>query len=231
MKYVKIKDLCIAGYIYEAAAYRAVMHETWKRLIRNVPLSRSPQVLHRNIVNPHNPLALVAKRIKESGTVIIAFEGYTVTNYVRYGNAMVRSTRCHQQIDVCYVCGKLVHHADICSSPEEAMCWSCGSPNPKEHHGCMPKCELCGDEHMTAGKECKQRFCTLYMVRRRDFERAMADTKAEKEERKASGMTATSFRRWARTGAWASKFQIKIKGTRKSISQPLRRPDWEQIGV
>lgn len=182
-KYVRIKDLCIAGHMHEAAAYRAAPHETCKGIIKNVPLSEGPEALHRKIVNPRNPLALAAKRIKESGTIIIAFEGYKVPNYVRFGNALVRCTLYRKQIDVCYACGKLGHRADVCPSPEEAVCRGCGSPNPGEAHRCTPKCELCGGEHITAGKECKQRFRTPYVVRRRRSERAMADTKAEEEEK------------------------------------------------
>ncbi|KAK8774895.1 hypothetical protein V5799_010572 [Amblyomma americanum] len=99
-KYVRIKELCIAGDMHAAAAYRAAPHETCKGIIRNVPLSEGPEALSRKIVNPRNPLALAAKRIKESGTVIFAFEGYKVPNYVRYGNALVRCTFYRKQIDV-----------------------------------------------------------------------------------------------------------------------------------
>ncbi|KAK8774504.1 hypothetical protein V5799_010960, partial [Amblyomma americanum] len=81
--YVRIKELCIAGDTRAAAAYSAAPHETCKGIIRNVPLSEVPEALSRNIVNPRNPLALAAKRVKESGTVIIAFDGYKVPNYVR----------------------------------------------------------------------------------------------------------------------------------------------------
>ncbi|KAK8769656.1 hypothetical protein V5799_013879 [Amblyomma americanum] len=82
-KYLRIKELCIAGDTHAAAAYRAAPHETCKGIIRNIPLSEGPEALSRKIVNPRNPLALAAKRIKESGTVIIAFNLYKVPKYVR----------------------------------------------------------------------------------------------------------------------------------------------------
>ncbi|KAK8787216.1 hypothetical protein V5799_023012 [Amblyomma americanum] len=82
-KYVRIKELCIAGDAHAAAAYRAAPHEACKGIIRNVPLSEGPEAPSRKIVNPRNPLALAGKRIKESGTVIVAFDGYKVPNYVR----------------------------------------------------------------------------------------------------------------------------------------------------
>ncbi|KAH9366962.1 hypothetical protein HPB48_018550 [Haemaphysalis longicornis] len=154
--YVRMKDLCIAGHMHEAAAYRAAPYETSKRIVRNVPLSESPQVLYR--VNPHNPLALTAKRNKESGTVFIGFERYKLPNYVRYGNELVRCTLCRKQMDVCSACGKLGHRTDVFPSPEVAVCRGFGSPNPGEAHQCTAKCELCGGKHIMAGKECKQRF-------------------------------------------------------------------------
>lgn len=69
------------------SAYRAAHLETCKGIKRDIPISEGPQALRREIANPRNYVALSSKRIKESGTVIIPFDGYKVPNFVRSGNA------------------------------------------------------------------------------------------------------------------------------------------------
>ncbi|KAH7938815.1 hypothetical protein HPB52_000758 [Rhipicephalus sanguineus] len=148
-KYVRIRSILVAGRMHEVAAYRTAPYATCKGIIKDIPRCDGPEVLQRKIVNSRNPLALAAKRIKETGTVIVAFDGYRVPNYVRYENALVRCTLYRKQIDICYVCGRLGHRADVCPSPSEAICRGCGASSPDEEHQCTPKCKL---------KECKQRF-------------------------------------------------------------------------
>lgn len=174
-KYVRIKNILVAGRLHEVAAYRTTPHATCKGVIRDVARCDGPEVLQRKIVNARNPLALAAKRIKDTGTVIVAFDGYRVPNYVRYDNALVRCTLYRKQIDICYVCGRLGHRADVCPTPSEAVCRGCGASNPDKQHQCTPKCKLCGEGHLTAGKECRQRFKIPYVVRRRRKERARAE--------------------------------------------------------
>lgn len=174
-KYVRIRSILVAGRMHEVAAYRTAPYATCKGIIKDIPRCDGPGVLQRKIVNSRNPLALAAKRIKETSTVIVAFDGYRVPNYVRYENALVRCTLYRKQIDICYVCGRLGHRADVCPSPSEAICRGCGASSPDEEHQCTPKCKLCGERHLTAGKECKQRFQIPYVVRRRRRERARAE--------------------------------------------------------
>ncbi|KAL1469515.1 hypothetical protein MTO96_041028 [Rhipicephalus appendiculatus] len=104
----------------------------------------SPNTINAKIVNERNPLALMAKRIAQTGTVIVAFDGYKVPNLVKYGSILLRCTLYREQIDVCYGCGRLGHRMDVCPSPGEAVCRGCGTVSPDEHHECIPKCRLCG---------------------------------------------------------------------------------------
>ncbi|KAH7968428.1 hypothetical protein HPB52_008307 [Rhipicephalus sanguineus] len=108
------------------------------------------------LVNERNPLALAAKRIGSTGTVIVAFDGHRVPIFVRYGPTLVRCSLYRKKIDICYACGQLRHRADLCPSPGDVVCRGCGASNPDSQHQCTPKCRLCGDQHLTADKDCAE---------------------------------------------------------------------------
>ncbi|KAH7936366.1 hypothetical protein HPB52_021572 [Rhipicephalus sanguineus] len=77
-KYVRIRSILVAGRMHEVAAYRTAPYATCKGIIKDIPRCDGPEVLQRKIVNSRNPLALAAKRIKETGTVIVAFDGSAI---------------------------------------------------------------------------------------------------------------------------------------------------------
>ncbi|KAH8019068.1 hypothetical protein HPB51_016433 [Rhipicephalus microplus] len=82
-RYVRIRSINLGGWNYEINAYAAAPDDTCKGVIRNIDVADGPVELERNIVNPRNPLALSAKKIRNTGMVIIAFDGYKVPNFVR----------------------------------------------------------------------------------------------------------------------------------------------------
>lgn len=171
-RYGRIKQILISGKAHELCAYETAPHSTCKGVIRGIPLQDNPATIDGKIVNQKNPLALAAKRIAQTGTVIIAFDGHRVPNFVRYGTLLMKCSLYRKQVDVCHACGRLGHRADVCPTPSDVVCRGCGLPNPDEQHQCTPKCKICGGPHLTAGKECAHRFKTPYIVRRRRFERA-----------------------------------------------------------
>ncbi|KAK8761833.1 hypothetical protein V5799_026903 [Amblyomma americanum] len=124
------------------------------------------------IVQDYIPTALQANRIGKTTTVVIAFDGDKVPNYIRYGNLLVECSLYRKHIDMCYLCGRLGHRMDVCPNPEDKICRGCGMKNLEESHVCTnPKCSLCGGNHLTADKECKATFKTPYVVRKRRWER------------------------------------------------------------
>nr|XP_050052428.1 uncharacterized protein LOC126548326 [Dermacentor andersoni] len=174
-KYLRIHSISIGEQTFETTACRTAPHETCKDVIRGVPLDETQDSINRKIVNPRNPLALAAKRIKETGTVIIAFDGFRVPNYVRYDNALIKCSLYRKQIAMCHVCGRLGHRADVCPSHDDAICKDCGLANPNADHVCTSiKCALCEGNHVKANKECMNRFQLPYVVRRRRVERRIA---------------------------------------------------------
>ncbi|XP_077553506.1 uncharacterized protein LOC144168379 [Haemaphysalis longicornis] len=181
-KYARIKFITVAGKVFEVNAYETAPSDTCKGIIRNVDIADGPATLERNILNDRNPLALGVKRIKNSGSVIIVFDGLRVPNFVRYGPTLVRCYLYRKQVDVCYACGKIGHRKDVCPTPGVSECRGCGVRNPSDPHVCNPKCKLCGGLHVTADKSCKKRYLMPYVVRVRRQERAKAQMVKEETQ-------------------------------------------------
>ncbi|KAH7956054.1 hypothetical protein HPB52_005790 [Rhipicephalus sanguineus] len=188
-RYAAVGRIDIRGTAHEVSTYEAAPHGTVKGVIRGIPLEDTAQEIQDNVVHKHNPTALQANRIGKTRSVVIAFEGHKVPNYVRYGNLLTECTLHRKQIDVCYACGRMGHRMDVCPDPSNKLCRGCGISNPTEDHGCIPKCGLCGGNHLTADRACKARFKMPYIVRRRRWERRRAkeEDDAERGNREERG--------------------------------------------
>ncbi|KAH9359585.1 hypothetical protein HPB48_021646 [Haemaphysalis longicornis] len=170
--YVQLKQLQIGGKTYRAAAYLAAQENTCKGVVREVGLMHTDEDLEKMFLNERNPTILDAKRIKNSKTVVLLFNGMKVPRYVLMGNCLVQCSLFRRQHDVCYACGKAGHRADVCINPIGNACKHCGTQNPQEDHQCTPTCSLCGGAHATGDKRCKKRFQVPYIVRQRRRQRS-----------------------------------------------------------
>lgn len=84
--YAKMRQILIKGKPHEVNAYETAPDNTTKGAIRGIPTEDGPQMLlDKNIVNQRSPLALAAKRNGTTTTVVIAFDGLKVPNFVSYG--------------------------------------------------------------------------------------------------------------------------------------------------
>ncbi|XP_075750642.1 uncharacterized protein LOC142817508 [Rhipicephalus microplus] len=52
-------------------------------------------------------------------------------------------------------------------------------PHPSEDHHCQSRCQLCGKDHLTADKLCKDKFKTPYIVKQRQRFRQLQETLEE----------------------------------------------------
>ncbi|KAL1467138.1 hypothetical protein MTO96_026268 [Rhipicephalus appendiculatus] len=153
-KILALKSIRVNGKEHEVAVYAAAEGNYVKGVIRNV---------ERDIV----------KRIKETGSVVVLFDGGDVPSYIRVGQAIVRCYLYKKQIEVCSKCTRVGHRADVCPTPLVNVCHNCGAKDPKQGHSCQVRCKLCGKAHSTGDKACKQKYQTPFVVRQRRKEREM----------------------------------------------------------
>ncbi|KAH7987857.1 hypothetical protein HPB51_026519 [Rhipicephalus microplus] len=71
---------------------------------------------------------------------------------------VVQCSLYHNQIDVCYACGRLGHRADVCPTLNDTICHGCGAESPNKKHVCAPRCKLSGGHHLMTSKDHTQRF-------------------------------------------------------------------------
>ncbi|KAH7956148.1 hypothetical protein HPB52_006506 [Rhipicephalus sanguineus] len=135
-RYVRLKSIHVNGNTHEVNAYEAAPDNTTKGVIRGIPLTATAQEIDANIVNTRNPLALAAKRIGTTTTVVIAFDGPSAPRAAPG------------------------HRMDVCPFSNNKICRGCGSRNPDQDHQCTPKCTLCDGAHPTADKECAAKYKT-----------------------------------------------------------------------
>lgn len=137
-KYLRMKGFRVGGNMYEVNSYEAAPSLTIKGVIRGIPLEDDARTVDENVVNSRNPTALAAKRLANTTTVIVAFDGLEVPTLVRYGATVLRCTLYRKQIDVCYQCERLGHRMDVCPTPHDKICRGCGARNPSQEHQCTP---------------------------------------------------------------------------------------------
>lgn len=179
--YAKIQSVRIGDQVHEVGAYQTTPDGIVKGIIRGVPMEATPAEIYRNIVHPRNPLARGAQRIGNTTTVIVAFEGLRVPNYVCYETVLLRCSLYRKHIDVCRQCGRVGHRRDVCPNPSAKVCFDCGTNNPTEGHDCKAKCRICGGPHPTGDRDCKHRYKIPYVVTRRQWERKMEEQRARRQ--------------------------------------------------
>ncbi|KAH7969074.1 hypothetical protein HPB52_014518 [Rhipicephalus sanguineus] len=143
-KYQAIARIKVQDKFYETNAYETAPDMTAKGVIRGIPLEEGPRDITAAVVTTKNPTAIAAKRLSNTTTVIVLFEGHKVPTFVRYRAALLRCSLYRKQVDFCRQCNRLGHRGDVCPNPDNKLCAGCGTPNPDEGHRCEPKCQLCG---------------------------------------------------------------------------------------
>lgn len=173
--YAKVKQIRVGEKLHEVSTYVTPPGDTCRGVVRGIDPDLSDDRLGELFVHARNPKVLGVRRIKQTPTVIILFDGMKVPNYVMCGTTLIRCTLYRRQIDACRTCGKLGHRSDVCPTPTVITCRNCGVSSPPENHTCQPTCSICGGAHPTADRACKSRYQVPYIVRRRRRRRRRAN--------------------------------------------------------
>lgn len=230
--YAAIQQIRISEGMYHVAAYIAAPDNTCKGVIRGVDTDISEAQLQTMIVNQRNPKALEAKRIKNTTTVVVLFDGMKVPNYVMCGVSLLRCTLYKRQTDVCYACGGLGHRADVCPNPNKRVCRGCGLVSPPDDHQCSPKCALCGGPHPTADRMCKERFQVPYVVRRRRRRRRQRAKKSQQqlaEEDRSRDSSVASAPRQGRSVTPAGRRRGRSRGRARTKGRSCSRARFQEV--
>ncbi|KAH6937758.1 hypothetical protein HPB50_004019 [Hyalomma asiaticum] len=241
-RYAKIRKIFIQDKGHEVNVYETAPDNTTKGVIRGISIEHGPDMPDEKIVNPRNPLALAAKRIGNTTTVVIAFDGLKVPKFVRYGATLIPCMLYRKQIDICYQCGRLGHRMDICPNPANRIFRGCGLRNSDHGHQCSPQCNLCGGAHMTADKACKALDKTPYVLRRRRWERQQANNQTTQQDyppcqptrprsrSRSRGRSQSHSRRTRSRGPTRSRSRTPAAGDKVSWADTIRGTAREGVG-
>ncbi|KAH8021164.1 hypothetical protein HPB51_012559 [Rhipicephalus microplus] len=170
--YYKVQEIFLADKKHSISAYITPLGNTCRGVVRGIDTDLAEFAQQSLFVTPRNPMVLGVRRIKETPTVIVLFNGMKVPNYVHCGPNMLRCTLYKRQIDTCRNCGRIGQRHDVCPRPTEKVCEKCGISIIANGRECVqPKCVLCGDAHLTGDRTCKNRYQVPYVVRRRHIKR------------------------------------------------------------
>ncbi|KAH6942856.1 hypothetical protein HPB50_011271 [Hyalomma asiaticum] len=172
-KILALKNIRVNGKGHEVAVYAAAGGNYVKGVIRNVERDIGDAGLERLIIHQGNPSVRGVKRIKDTGSVVVLFDGEDVPSYIRVGQAIIRCYLYKKQMEVCSKCTRVGHRADVCPTPMVNVCRNCGAKDPTQGHSCQIRCKLCGKGHPTGEKACKQKYQIPFVIRQRRKEREM----------------------------------------------------------
>ncbi|KAH6941416.1 hypothetical protein HPB50_017922 [Hyalomma asiaticum] len=138
---------------------------TSRGVVRGVHADLPDCELQRLFLTPHNPMLLAVRRIKDTITVILLFNGLEVPNYVRCGMLVLRCTLYKRQTLAASVAASAT--AKTCARLRPKKCVSFGAQHTGSDHKCVqPKCALCGQGHVTGYRTRPNRYQGPYVVRR-----------------------------------------------------------------
>ncbi|KAH6933849.1 hypothetical protein HPB50_018604 [Hyalomma asiaticum] len=169
-KILALKNIRVNGRA-RTGGVRRCRRELCQGSDRNVERDIGDAELERLIIHQGNPSVRGVKRIKDTGSVVVLFDGEDVPSYIRVGQAIVRCYLYKKQMEVCSKCTRVGHRADVCPTPMVNVCRYCVAKDPKQGHSCQIRCKLCGKGHPTGDIACKQKYQIPFVIRQRRKER------------------------------------------------------------
>ncbi|KAH8025466.1 hypothetical protein HPB51_008381 [Rhipicephalus microplus] len=118
---------------------------------------------------------------------------------------------------------------DVCPNPTNHICRGCGVHNPDRQHQCSPKCNLCGGTHMTTEKDCRGRYKTPYVIRRRHWEHRSPNNQWTQQDYLLTDTAASKSRSQSRSQS-RSRSKTRLtrspRGSRSTTPAPVNKVSW-----
>ncbi|KAH7965801.1 hypothetical protein HPB49_011236 [Dermacentor silvarum] len=154
---VKIRSITLNAKAYGVAAYIVPAADTLRGVISNAFWDETEEELLQDL-QARNPEAgiLLARRMGKSKSILITFAQGPIPCRIIYYGGVHLCTPYRARPEACTNCRAPGHRYDVCTEPKIPRCPRCG-----EDHGedrtcqCLPRCILCGGEHLTGTGWCK----------------------------------------------------------------------------
>ncbi|KAL1486981.1 hypothetical protein MTO96_031137 [Rhipicephalus appendiculatus] len=88
--YAKVRAIVLMERAHPVSAYVVASGTTSRGVVRGVDADLPDSELQRLFVSSHNPTLMGVRRIKDTTTIILLFDGLKVPNYVRCGMLLLR---------------------------------------------------------------------------------------------------------------------------------------------
>ncbi|CAN7980543.1 unnamed protein product [Ixodes pacificus] len=165
-----VTQIDIQGKKYGINLYGLSPHDSCKGVIHEIPAHHTSKDILESLWLPGYEF-IACRRLGKTNSVAITVLGTKVPFYIYYRGAEIRCYIYKKTVPYCHTCHKLGHRADVCPTPTVVTCDKCGTHNPQQEHSCNPACALCQGSHLTASKDCKQRYKELYILRKKKWEK------------------------------------------------------------
>ncbi|KAH8028968.1 hypothetical protein HPB51_021670 [Rhipicephalus microplus] len=119
--YSRETEIILTDQRHTVTAYLSPDGITSPGVIRGVDTDFDDAALNHSLIQQRNSSLLGARRIKNTETVILIFNGLKVPNYVYCGQVIYRCTLYKRQIDTCRTCGQVGHRQDKCPTPSTKL--------------------------------------------------------------------------------------------------------------
>ncbi|KAL1475062.1 hypothetical protein MTO96_037558 [Rhipicephalus appendiculatus] len=157
LQLVKIRSITLNAKAYVVAAYIAPAADTVRGVISNAFWDETEEELVQEL-QARNPDAgiLLARRMGKSKSILITFAQGPIPRRIIYYGGVHLCTPYRARPEACTNCRAPGHRYDVCPEQKKPRCPRCG-----EDHGadrsrqCVPRCILCGGEHLTGTGWCK----------------------------------------------------------------------------